>query len=175
MRDVVVREICLGEDIETVAVLDWYPFRGGFHLSPGLMLYNGIRIEATMTAGANQTFTLGDEALISNPSNELNGKATIAFKKVAPTVALGWGNLIPRRTARRWSIPFELGLVFTRSPVASLSMRGSACRPNGTNCRDLASDSGLQSDVAKEQSDMNRDLEPLKIFPVLSVGFSYRF
>jgi len=158
-----------------VAQLDWYPFNGGFHVSPGLMLYNGIRVEATMTAPTNRTFSLGDETLISNPSNPLVGTATVEFNKVAPTIALGWGNLIPRATTRRWSVPFEVGLVVTRSPVATLSLRGSACRPNRTNCRDLASDPGLQNDIAQEQRDMNKDLEPLKFLPILSVGFSYRF
>src|SRR5262245_7669736 len=123
-----------------VTQFDWYPLSGGFHLSPGVMLYNGMRIDATMSAPANRTFSLGDETLINNPANPLNGNATVEFRKVAPVLALGWGNLIPRRTARRWSVPVELGLVFTQSPVATLSMNGSACRPNGTNCRDLARD-----------------------------------
>ena len=158
-----------------VTQFDWYPFNGGFHLSPGLMLYNGIGIEATMTAPTSQTFSLGDETLVSNPANPLNGNAAIKYQRVAPTIALGWGNLIPRNTSRRWSIPFELGLVYTRAPAATLSLKGSACRPNGTNCRDLAADSGLQNDIATQQGSINKDLEPLKIYPVLSIGFSHTF
>jgi hypothetical protein len=29
------------------AYFDWFPFAGGFHVSPGVMLYNGNRVEAT--------------------------------------------------------------------------------------------------------------------------------
>jgi hypothetical protein len=158
-----------------VTQLDWYPFNGGFHVSPGLMLYNGIQIDAKMSAPVNHTFLRGNETLVSNASNPLRGDATIKFKTIAPTIALGWGNLIPRTTARRWSIPFEFGLAYTRSPTGTMSISGTACRPNGTNCRDLAVDPGLQGDVAKQESDMNHDLTPFKIFPILSVVFSYRF
>jgi hypothetical protein len=158
-----------------VAQWDWYPFNGGFHVSPGLMLYNGIQIEATMTASTNQPFSLGDETFISAPSNPMRGEVAAKFRRVAPTIAVGWGNLIPRTTTRRWSIPVELGIVATRSPAATWSLRGSACWVDGTHCRDLASDASLQNDIADEQAEMNNDLKPLKFLPIISVGFSYKF
>jgi hypothetical protein len=156
------------------AQVDLFPFAGGFRVSPGLMLYNGNRVEATAFVPAGMTFDLGDEQLISNPSNPINGNATIGFKKVAPIVTLGWGNIVPRGS-RRWSIPVELGVVFSSAPAASLSLGGSACLQNGSNCRNIASDPTLQADVREQEATLNDDLSMLKMIPVISFGFGYRF
>ncbi len=154
--------------------LDWFPFGGGFHLSPGLMLYNGNEVNAIASVPAGRRFELGDENLISNPANPVTGNATIGFKKMAPAFLLGWGNLIPRGE-RRWSIPFEIGLVYSRAPTATLTLGGSACSQNGTNCRSISSDPGLQAELAQQVETLNSDLSPLKVLPVVSLGFSYKF
>ena len=93
---------------------------------------------------------------------------------VAPSLLIGWGNIVPHGN-RRWSIPFELGVVYSRAPTSTLTLGGSACNQNGTNCRNTATDPTLQADVTKEQNKMNSDLAVLKILPVLSLGFSYKF
>lgn len=156
------------------AFLDWFPFGGGFHVSPGLMIYNGNEVDANATVTGNKSFSLGDDNLISNPANPVTGTATVGFEKVAPALLLGWGNIIPRGD-RRWSIPFELGVVYSRAPIATLSLAGSACAPNGTACRNIATEPVLQADVLKEQDQLNSDLKVLKAYPVLSLGFSYKF
>ncbi len=154
--------------------LDWFPFGGGFHLSPGVMLYNGNEVNAIASVPAGRRFELGDQNLISNPANPVTGNAQIGFKKVAPTLLIGWGNLIPRGE-RRWSIPFEIGLVYSRAPTATLTLGGSACNQNGTNCRSISGDPGLQADLAEQVRDLNSALSPLKVLPVISLGFSYKF
>lgn len=154
--------------------LDWFPFGGGFHVTPGVMVYNGNGLEATATVPAGRKFSLGDESLISNPANPVTGTAKIAFEKVAPVLLIGWGNLIPRGE-RRWSIPFETGVVYSRAPTATLNLGGSACSPGGTNCRSIAGDAGLQRDLTTQQNKMNSDLSVLKALPIISLGFSYRF
>ena len=156
------------------AQVDFFPFAGGFHVSPGLMLYNGNRVEATAFVPAGTTFDLGNETLLSNPANPVSGSATIGFKKVAPSVTFGWGNIVPRGN-RRWSIPVELGVVFSRAPTATFSLGGSACLRNGTNCRSIAADPTLQADVREQETKLNDDLSALKMIPVISFGFGYGF
>ena len=156
------------------AILDWFPFGGGFHLSPGVMLYNGNEVNANALVPGGRKFSLGDEDLTSNPANPVTGAANVSFKRVAPMLVLGWGNIVPRGE-RRWSIPFELGAVLSKAPTALLSLGGSACDTNGNNCRNIATEPRLQADLAKEQATMNSDLEVLKFIPVLSLGFSYKF
>ena len=156
------------------AQLDLFPFAGGFHVSPGVMIYNGNRVEADAFVPGGQRFTLGDDDLLSNPANPVNGLALVEYEKVAPLVTIGWGNVVPRGT-RRWSIPVELGVAFTRAPAAVFSLGGSACLPNGTNCRNVATEPLLQADVREQEDQLNDDLEMLKIIPLFSVGFSYSF
>jgi len=156
------------------AQFDFFPTGGGFHVSPGLMIYNGNRVEATAFVPAGQQFTLGNDRLLSNPSNPVVGDAKVAFAKVAPQITIGWGN-IATRGDRRWSIPVELGVVFSRAPTGTLTLGGSACLPNGTNCRNVATEPVLQADVRQQEADLNDDLEVLKIIPVISFGFGYRF
>ena len=156
------------------AQVDFFPSNGSFHVSPGLMLYNGNRVEATAFVPPGTTFDLGGEQLLSSPSSPVSGRATVGFKKVAPSITVGWGNIVPRGN-RRWSIPVEIGAVFSSAPTAAYTLAGSACLANGTNCRNIASDPRLQADVLQQQADLNSDLSMLKIIPVISFGFGYGF
>jgi hypothetical protein len=156
------------------AQFDWFPTAGSFHVSPGLMIYNGNRVEATALVPGGQQFTLGNDRLLSNPSDPVRGAAKVSFARVAPEITVGWGNVAPRGD-RRWSIPVELGVVFSRAPAAVLGLIGSACLPNGTNCRSVAFEPLLVADVRQEEADLNDDLEVLKVIPVISFGFAYRF
>ena len=157
-----------------LAQLDWFPTGGSFHVSPGLMIYNGNRVEANANVPGGQQFTLGDERLLSNPSNPVNGDAKVSFEKVAPAITIGWGNLATGGD-RRWSIPVELGVVFSRAPTAVLNLGGSACLPNGSNCRNVATEPSLQAEVRQEEAQLNDDIEVFKLIPVFSIGFGYRF
>lgn len=158
-----------------MAQYDFFPAGGGFHVSPGLMIYNGNRVDADAFVPAGQQFTLGGERLMSNPSNPVLGSALVDFEKVAPAVTIGWGNIARRGGDRRWTIPVELGVVFSRAPKAVLSLGGSACLPDGSNCRNVATEPRLQADVRQQEADLNDDIEVLKIIPVFSFGFGYRF
>ena len=157
------------------AYFDWFAFGGGFHISPGVMFSNGNQVSAVATVPGGEDFSLGDDNLFSNRANPVTGSAKIAWaNKIAPSLLIGWGNIVPHGN-RRWSIPFELGLVYTKSPTSTLTLAGSACNENGGNCRNIATDPALQADVAREQNSMNSDLSVLKFLPVLSLGFSYKF
>ena len=103
------------------------------------------------------------------------GTAAVSFdKKVAPSVRVGWGNIVPRDD-RRWSIPVELGVVFSSAPAAVFSLQGSVCASDGTNCQNIATDPELQADIQEEQAQLNNDLSVLKVIPVISVGFGVSF
>lgn len=156
------------------AHLDWFPFGGGFHLSPGVMLYNGNELQATVRADAGTTFDLGDREYRSNPADPVTGTASVVFNRVAPSVMMGWGNVVPRG-GRRWSIPFELGVVFSKAPTATLGLTGSVCDPSGMNCRSVATDAGVQADVRTQEGDINDSIDLLKFIPVFSIGVAFSF
>jgi hypothetical protein len=153
---------------------DWFPFAGGFHLSPGLLVYNGNQVTADASVPGGQSFDLDNSTYSSDPSNPVRGKAKIDFKKVAPTFTVGWGNLL-RRSSRHWSIPFEIGFAYQDAPRATLSLTGGACDSSGVNCRDINSDPTVLANLQAEQDKLNKDISPFKFYPLISIGFGYKF
>ena len=118
--------------------------------------------------------TSAGERLISNPLDPVTGAASVSFKTVAPSVRIGWGNLVPRG-GRRWSIPFELGVVFANAPTAGLDLSGSACVRAALNCRSIATNAQLQAALQDEQDQLNDDVRVLRLIPVVSLGFGVTF
>lgn len=81
---------------------------------------------------------------------------------MAPYVGIGWGNAFGR--SRRWGFVTDLGVAFTGSPDVALSATGT-----------LASDPGFRADLAREEADLEDDLEDFKIYPVFSANLYFRF
>jgi len=154
---------------------DWFPFGGAFHLSPGLMIYNGNKITGNASVAGGQQFSLGDTDYMSDTANPISGNGKIAFNKVAPTFLVGWGNLLPRKEGKHFSVPFELGVVFSGAPKSTLTLIGNACNPDGTGCHDISTDSTFQSNVVDQQNKLNSDMSAFKVYPVISIGFGYKF
>jgi len=154
------------------AHLDWYPFGHGFHLSPGLLVYNGNGVTATANVPGGSTFTLGGTSYTSDPSNPIAGTGKLDFVKVVPTAMFGFGNLVPR--TRHFTLNFEMGAVFQGSARTKLNLTGNAC-PNGINCVNAATDPTVQANVLAEQTKIDNKLSPFKYYPVISLGFGYRF
>jgi hypothetical protein len=72
---------------------------GGFHVSPGLLVYNGNGANAIVSVPAGQHFSLGGVTYHSNPADPIRGTETLKIGKAAPMVLLGFGNLLPRPEA----------------------------------------------------------------------------
>lgn len=155
--------------------LDWFPFAGGFHLSPGAMLYNGNQIKANASVPGTQSFTLGGTSYTSDPANPITGTGKIGFNTVAPTFMLGWGNLVPRKENKHISVPFEVGMLFQGSPKATLNLAGTACDSTGANCQNVAGDTTFQNNVIAQQTKLNNDMSFFKVYPIISLGFGYKF
>jgi hypothetical protein len=162
---------------------DWF-LGHGFHVSPGLLIYNGNHVDGTATVPGGRAFTMGSRSYISNPANPVMGSAEIDFSnsKVAPMATIGIGNLL-RRKGRRLSIGFEAGAVFESSPKALLNFTGSVCANAALSlCQDIASYPQFQDDVRLEANKIDNGTAPydvaqrvLKYYPVISVGVGYRF
>ena len=146
---------------------------GPLHLSPGLLLYDGNRGSATASVPGGQTFTLGSATYLSNPSNPVNGSATLGFNAAAPEFLIGLGNLVPR-SPRRFTVNFEFGAAYQGSPAVKLNLGGGVCNPSGAGCVNAA-DPAVQSNVAAQQAKLNRNLSFFRFYPLASVGFGYRF
>jgi hypothetical protein len=147
----------------------------GFHVSGGMMVYDGNQGNASASVPAGQTMTLNDVMYYSSASNPVTGTGSIASRKYAPEILIGFGNLLPR-SSRHFSANFEVGVAFQGSPNATLNLTGSAC-VNGpvTGCSPVNSNSSIQANILGEQNKINNALAPFKYYPVLRVSFGYKF
>jgi hypothetical protein len=154
------------------AHLDWFPFHGSFHLSPGALFYNGNQVAATAAVPGGQTFTLNGVTYMSDASNPVGGAGKIAFKRSGPMLSVGFGNLVSRR--HRFTIPIEIGAIYTGAPNMTLNLAGSACDTGGANCSPIASTPAIQSNIQAEQAKINKDMSAFKFYPVISIGFGVK-
>ena len=147
---------------------------GGLHISPGLMLYNGNRGAATAAVPGGQSFTLGGTAYFSSAANPVTGTGSLSLGSVSPMVLIGVGNLLPR-SQRHFSVGLDVGVVFQGAPKATLNLTGSTCDSTGHVCLPIAGNPVVQSSIQAEQTKINRDLNFFRYYPVVMLGFGYKF
>ncbi len=157
--------------------LDYFPFSGkfreGFRISPGLTFYNGNSGTATTSVAGGQYFFLNGVQYTSSATDPVHGTANLDFgRTVAPSITVGFGNMIPRDGAR-WSIPFEIGFDYVGRPAIALNLSGSACQL--AVCTPIASNSTTQANIKGEQAMLASDLSGFRFWPVASIGIAYRF
>ena len=156
------------------AHLDWFPF-GGFHVSPGLLFYNGNSVIATAAVPGGQTFSVGGTTYESDPATPVTGTGTLDFVKVSPSIMLGVGNLIPRN-GRHYSFLFEVGGAYQGSGRVALNLTGNVCSPGIlATCRSIASDPTVQANIQAQQQKIRNDINPYRFFPIVSLGVGFNF
>jgi hypothetical protein len=52
---------------------------------------------------------------------------------------------------------------------------GTACDPTGQTCQNVVDNVPFQNKVLSQQNKLNNDMSFLKVYPVISVGFGYKF
>ncbi|HWA94946.1 MAG TPA: hypothetical protein VG844_10140 [Terracidiphilus sp.] len=170
------------------ASADIYPFHTGFRISPGLMILNRNRVTATSIAAGGTEITLNDQTFYSASANSvtgvtpLNAYGSLELNRHSPafTLTTGWGNTIPHN-GRHFSFPFEIGVAFVGHPKLKVSLSGWACADQAQiDCSDVASTTDsvaqeVQSDLNAQVARWENDLEPLKVYPILSFGVAYSF
>ena len=164
--------------------LDYYPFpKHGFRLSPGVTFYNQNQITASGSMKAGDSITINEVKYYSEAATPMNLDASLGLNthKQAFSMTTGWGNMISRKGGR-WSFPFELGAVFTGVPALGMTITGLGCDSQSdaqnnvaANCVNMATDSTAQSNVSAQISKYESDLDPLKVYPVISFGVAYNF
>ncbi|WP_263351191.1 hypothetical protein [Acidicapsa acidisoli] len=170
------------------ASVDYYPFHWGLRLSPGILFYNKNGASANAPVAPGSSFTLNDQTFYAATPNAalgrtaLTGTGTVGLNATKPafTMTTGIGNLIPR-SGRHWSIPFEIGAAFTGSPTVNMSLTGWACYDQAqTECTNVADPTNpiavlIQGDLQSQVTKWRNDIEPLKVYPIVSTGIVFNF
>lgn len=155
------------------AHIDWFPF-GGFHVSPGLLFYNGNSISGAAAVPGGQQFTLGGTAYESDPATPVTGTGSLSFIKVAPSLMVGVGNLIPKN-GRRFSFLFEAGAAYQGPARVALNLTGNVCDTTGTICGPIATNSTVQASIQAQQQKIRNDVNPFRFYPIISGGVGFNF
>jgi hypothetical protein len=54
-------------------------------------------------------------------------------------------------------------------------LAGNICDSPGVNCRNVATDPAAQANIVSEQNKVNNSMSFFKTYPIISVGFGYKF
>jgi hypothetical protein len=155
------------------AHLDWFPI-GGFHVSPGVLFYNGNRLTANAAVPGGQNFTLSGTQYQSDPALPVGGNGKLDFAKVSPSIMVGLGNLVPRN-GRHYSFLFEVGGAYQGSARVVLNLAGNVCdTATGLICIPT-SDPTVQANIQAQQRKIQSDVNPYRFFPVISMGVGFNF
>lgn len=142
------------------ALLDWYPFGGGFRFTLGAVQSPDISARARPVA---DSYTFDGVTYSADDIGEATGNAE--FDSVAAYAGLGYGRALS--SDGRFAFAADLGVAFTGAPDVKLSVTCQLSDP--TLCAELA------NDVAAEQAELQQEADEFEYWPVLSIGVSYRF
>jgi len=148
-----------------------------FHISPGVVIYDGNQATGNAVLPTGQSFTLASATYYSSAVTPVTGTGSFTSGKVAPEVLFGFGNMLPRRANKHFSVTMEMGAIFTQKPVIALNLEGSACTVSTTlGCSNIATSSTIQANLQAEQTKLNNQVGSyLKYWPVIRLGFGYKF
>jgi hypothetical protein len=143
---------------------DYYPWKnGGFHLSLGVA-YNGNRITGTAnTVGGS----ININGVNYSASDVGDIKAKISYPTpVAPYIGIGWGNPVARNS--RLSFYINAGILVTGTPKANFTAMPDPTLPRATQDQ-------IISNVKADEQKLQKTLNNIPVYPVLTLGFSYQF
>ena len=135
---------------------DFRPFSGAFRVTGGAV-FNSNAIKAV--ADPANTYEIGNNIYTQAETGVLS--ADTDFDSVAPYLGLGWDVGLGDQMA----LNFDLGVLFQGEASVAFSSVG------GT----LSNDPTFLADLEDEERLAEDDLEDYDLYPVLSIGLSYRF
>ncbi len=138
------------------ALADLYPFGGNFRLSAGAIINNN---EIGLTAAPNIDKVVGDTAYTAAEIGTISG--TLDFDSLAPYIGFGFGNAANQH--QRFVVTLDIGVVIQPYEV-DLAASGT-----------LAADANFQADLAAEEAALQKDLDQFEFYPVVALGFAFRF
>jgi hypothetical protein len=158
--------------------VDYYPFPDhGLRFSPGMLFYNNNNASATFATQPGTSFTLDNVTYYVSTTNPVAGTGTFGLHSQMPafTMTTGWGNVIPRNGGH-FSFPVEVGVALIGSPAVNVALTsGQACNAQGQNCVNVTTDPTLQANLQAQINKYKSNLDPLKTYPIVSVGVAYSF
>lgn len=146
--------------INVSTLVDYHPVqRLGFRLTGGL-IFNDNKISGSGQPSTAQTFEFNGTEYSTRDTGSID--AEISFgSPVAPYIGIGWGNAV--KPNQRWGFSANVGVMFPGSPDVDIN-------PGNPNIS-----GALANDIEAEEKELEDDLDFLTVYPVVSIGVTYRF
>ncbi|MFC1762930.1 hypothetical protein ACFL6U_12735 [Planctomycetota bacterium] len=136
------------------ALLDWHVGKSPFRISTGIY-YNLNKYDFSLTP--DDDIDIGDGSY--TPAEVGTFNANLRYSdKLAPYLGIGYNSAF--KSGTRWGFCSDLGVFYSGAPKVDLSTTGSGVS---------------DSDLNKEESEIQENLDNLKVYLVLNLGFYYRF
>jgi hypothetical protein len=146
--------------------LDIYPWKNrSFRFTAGVLFNQNELTGRVPNPGTPGTrIFIGDQGRDYDVSDDLNGlNMKVDQDEFSPFLSVG-GNFFLDR-AKRWSITGELGVAYTGSPSATISI--------GNPTTVLSPD--FQEDKAAEEKQLEDKMEDYKFYPIVKFGVNFSF
>jgi hypothetical protein len=145
------------------AMVDVYPFGGGFRISGGLRV-NGNKGRGVGVPNDGTSYTIDGTTYTAAEIGTLHAETDI--DKLAPALTLGYGGGL----SKGLTVGIEAGALFQGSvKVKPLTVTGLCADITLGPCSTLA------ADLEAERQSVNDDINDYKVYPVLQVTLGYRF
>jgi hypothetical protein len=137
---------------------DLHPFRGGFRVSAGFRI-NSNKVDLKADTSQDATVEVGDTPYSGAAVGSLGG--TVKTRKFAPMLTVGYASgLTP-------------GLKF--GVEAGAMLQGSPRIDNLRASGPIAADPAFQAALAREEQEIEDDIDNYRIYPILQVSLRYAF
>mgnify|MGYP000905532437 CR=1 FL=1 len=147
-------------DLSNLGVyLDWHPFAGSFRVSGGWFATDNT-LDGVGQPGPGDTYEIGGVEFTADQVGTL--RATADLGSSAPFLGLGW---VFGRADGGLAFNLDLGVLFQDSPDIELTSTG------GT----LSGEDALQDALAEEEAELEDEVDDYDLYPVVSLGVSWRF
>jgi hypothetical protein len=139
-----------------MALLDWYPGGGAFHLTGGAVFFS----EDTEVRGRpSESVEIGDQTYTPEQIGTLSGEFVTA--DLAPYIGLGFGKLGGKRGV---GLALDLGVAFHGRPDVQLAASGP-----------IAAFPAFQANLREEEENIEDDAQWFRVYPVLAIGLVIGF
>ncbi len=146
-------------------LLDWYVFRGAFHLTAGVA-GNGTKLNV-VGQPTQGSYTLNGTTYSSSQLGSLSGQVKLG-DSISPYVGFGWGN--PAGEDSRVHFLLDVGAIYGGTPSVSLTGQCGPAAPQGSALCDQ-----IQGNVAAEEQQIRHKADFLQWYPMVSLGVAVRF
>ncbi|HQN80530.1 MAG: hypothetical protein GX634_02410 [Lentisphaerae bacterium] len=150
-------------DVDMLSIplmLDIHPFGGHFRITAGLFLQPGT--EGDLRATPDKNVQIGSHTYPPEVVGTLRGQIDVA-DTLAPYLGIGFGNAVAEDQLLTFMV--ELGVIF-QSYDSSLTADGAGM---------TAKLDTFRQDIQEEERNLQKDLDDLKVYPVLTLGLAWHF